>query len=64
MTKEYRDAVEYCNLVYGLEPSDLDLQEDATVEEVERLAVKYGLTRHEDMTLDKARQVLKTLRGL
>lgn len=52
-------AEKYLKEVYGLEPEDVDLEKTDTIEDVEWIAEKYGLTKKEDMTLKKATQVLK-----
>jgi hypothetical protein len=62
MNQIQQDAVTYLKLVYGLEPGDLDLTEgEFDIAEVDRLAEKHGLTKREDMTLDKARLTLRSL---
>ena len=52
-------STQYLKEVYGLDPSDLDLQDGTfDIAEVERLAIKFGLTRKENMSLERARQIL------
>jgi hypothetical protein len=58
MAKKHTPA-QYLEEVYGLQPSDLDLTGNFTKAEVDRLATKYGLTRIEDMNLERAKSILK-----
>lgn len=52
-------AAKYLKEVYGLEPGDVDLQPSDTVEDVDRIAKKYGLTKKAEMSVEKAAQVMK-----
>ena len=60
--EDYESAVKYLKDVYGLEPNDVELSESDTIKDVERIAEKYGLTKLEDMTLEKAVRILKPFR--
>jgi hypothetical protein len=58
MRKPKITSTQYLFEVYGLEPSDLDLQDGTfDIAEVERLAEKYNLTKRENMTLEKAKSL-------
>ena len=59
MKKKKLNATAYLKEVYGLEPGDVDLQESDTIEDVERIAKKYGLTKRENMTPKMATLILK-----
>lgn len=56
------NPVDYLKEVYGLEPNDLSLPFGFTVDQVEHFASKYNLTRKENMSLQKAITVLKTIK--
>lgn len=52
-------ATQYAKRVYGLDANDLDLVDSSTIEDVERYAQKYDLTKAEDMTEERAQAILK-----
>lgn len=64
MAQNKQTPEQYLKAVYGLEPSDLDLdlgEGSFDIEEVERLAEKYNLTRKENISLQQAKAIMKTV---
>ena len=55
----YEMAVKYLREVYCIEPGDIDLNLDANIEEVERLAKKFNLTKINDFSFEMACRTLK-----
>lgn len=60
MTKENRQAIAYLKNVYGLDMSDLDIDEnEITIEEVDRIAEKFDFIKLENWTIEKAQKEIR-----
>ena len=60
------DGIKYIKEAYGLTPADLDLSGDDIndIDEIERIAEKYDLTKREDFSLSKVKPGLRKAFGI